>query len=272
MGKKSVSEALKWQIIGMRRCGRTHREIAAQLAVSKTCVTNTIKKFDEEGTVTDKQRSGRPRATSVRDDRQISRISKMNRKASIRAIKREFEDSTQKQVSTMTISRRLREFGMYSYMLLLKPLLSNKNKQNRKIWCRSKRNWYMEHWGKVLFSDESRFQLYSSRKVRVRRTPTEKFLPDCLVPAVQGGGGAVMIWGCMSAAGTGILRFIQGTMNSEEYITTMRENMLPSAQMLHNGYFVYQQDNAPCHKSAATMEWFENEGISLLQWPARSRI
>ena len=52
-----------------------------------------------------------------------------------------------------------------------------------------------------------------------------------------------MIWGCMSASSTGILRFIDGTMNSEEYITTMKENMLPSAQKLHNGHFVYQQDN-----------------------------
>ena len=69
-----------------------------------------------------------------------------------------------------------------------------------------------------------------------------------------------------------VLRFIQDTMNSEEYIQTMKDNMLPSAQKLHNGYFVYQQDNAPCHKSAATMEWFEQEGIPLLEWSQGVRI
>lgn len=170
----------------------------------------------------------------------------------------------------MTISRRLGEAGLQSYVPLKKPLLNNTHKRNRRNWCKTRKNWYMEHWGKVMFSDESRFVLYSSRKVRVRRTPTEKFLPECLVPAVQGGGSSVMIWGCMSAAGTGILRFIDGSMDSQEYIETMKDNMLPSAQKLHNGYFVFQQDNAPCHKSAATMAWFERKGIPLLPWPARS--
>lgn len=44
----------------------------------------------------------------------------------------------------------------------------------------------------------------------------------------------------------------------------------PSAHYLHNNYFVFQQDNAPCHKSRATIAWFEENGIPLLQWPSRS--
>lgn len=50
----------------MGKCNNTHRVIAAELGVSKTCVTNTIKKFTEEGAVTDKPRSGCPRSTSVK--------------------------------------------------------------------------------------------------------------------------------------------------------------------------------------------------------------
>ncbi|KAJ4441096.1 hypothetical protein ANN_10946 [Periplaneta americana] len=248
----------------MDRCSKSHREIAAALNVSKTCVTNTIKKFHEQGEVVDKPRSGRPRVTSLREDRIIARVAKRNRKASLPGIMKEFEDTTHKKVSKMTISRRLGEAGLQSYVPLKKPLLNNTHKRNRRNWCKTRKNWYMEHWGKVMFSDESRFVLYSSRKVRVRRTPTEKFLPECLVPAVQGGGSSVMIWGCMSAAGTGILRFIDGSMDSQEYIETMKDNMLPSAQKLYNGYFVFQQDNAPCHKSAATMAWFERKGILAL--------
>ena len=176
MGKKNVSESLKWQIIGMSKCGKSHREIARELEVSKTCVTNTIKKFVEAGAVADKPRSGRPRSTSLREDRVLCRLAKMNRKSSLPAIKREFEDSSATVVSAMTISRQLRENGLYSYMPLKKPLLNRNHKRNRRLWCRRKRNWYMEHWGKMLFSDESRFQLYSSRKIKVRRneiTPQE---------------------------------------------------------------------------------------------------
>lgn len=78
-----MTEALKWQIIGMDRCSKSHREIAAALNVSKTCVTNTIKKFQEQGEVVDKPRSGRPRVTSLREDRIIARVAKRNRKASL---------------------------------------------------------------------------------------------------------------------------------------------------------------------------------------------
>ncbi len=37
----------------------------------------------------------------------------------------------------------------------------------------------------------------------------------CVLPTVKHGGGSVMVWGCMSAAGTGELQFIEGTMNAE---------------------------------------------------------
>ncbi|KAJ8891311.1 hypothetical protein PR048_010827 [Dryococelus australis] len=68
----------------------------------------------------------------------------------------------------------------------------------------------------------------------------------------------------MSAEGTGILRFIDDAMDSQSYIEIMQENMLPSTQELHGGYYVFQQDNTPCHTSAATKEWFGGKGITVL--------
>ncbi|KAJ8874257.1 hypothetical protein PR048_025100 [Dryococelus australis] len=162
--------------------------------------------------LTDKPRSGWPRATTPRQDRTIAMIAKGNRRASVPVILRSFQDISGHRVSQRTIGRRLCERGLNTGV-------------------------GMEHWGKVLFSDESRFQLYSSRKIRVRRTRTKQYLPDCLTIAVQGGGCAVMAWGCTSAAGTGILRFIEGTMDTTEYIATLQENMLSSAEKLHDGYF-----------------------------------
>ena len=34
--------------------------------------------------------------------------------------------------------------------------------------------------------------------------------------------------------------------------------------------FIFQQDNAPCHVSRKSMEWFSKENIKLLKWPANS--
>ncbi len=38
-----------------------------------------------------------------------------------------------------------------------------------------------------------------------------------MVPTVKHGGGSVLMWGCMSAAGVGELHFIDGIMNSQMY-------------------------------------------------------
>ena len=39
-----------------------------------------------------------------------------------------------------------------------------------------------------------------------------------------------MAWGCMSAAGTGELQFIEGTMNANMYCDILKQSMIPSLQ------------------------------------------
>ncbi len=57
---------------------------------------------------------------------------------------------------------------------------------------------------------------------RVWRQPGEEYKDKCVLPTVTHGGGCV--WGCMSAAGTGELQFIEGTMNANMYCDTEAEH------------------------------------------------
>ncbi len=67
----------------------------------------------------------------------------------------------------------------------------------------------------VLWSDETKINLFGSDGVkRVWRQPGEEYKDKCVLPTVKHGGGSVMVWGCMSAAGTGELQFIEGTMDA----------------------------------------------------------
>ena len=73
----------------------------------------------------------------------------------------------------------------------------------------------MDYWNHVLWSDETKINLFGSDGVkRVWRQPGEEHKDKCVLPTVKHGGGSVMVWGCMSAAGTGELQFIEGTMNN----------------------------------------------------------
>ncbi len=64
------------------------------------------------------------------------------------------------------------------------------------------------------------------------RQPGEEYKDKCVLPTVKHGGGSVMVWGCMSAAGTGELQFIEGTMNANMYCDILKQSMIPSLRRL----------------------------------------
>ncbi|KAF6201613.1 hypothetical protein GE061_004005 [Apolygus lucorum] len=164
---------VKRQIIGLWKAKKTYREIAEALGVSKTCVEHSVNAFKETGTISEKPRSGRPRKTTERDDRAVVNLSKINRRASLPEIASEMEGFHGVSVSVSTVSRRLREVGMESRVALQKPLLNVGHRAKRRNFAREKRDWNIDMWRKVIFSDESRFELFPRRKIRVRRTKTE---------------------------------------------------------------------------------------------------
>ncbi len=47
--------------------------------------------------------------------------------------------------------------------------------------------------------------------------------------------------------------------------------MLPAADQLYgDADFIFQQDLAPAHSAKATITWFKDHGIPVLNWPANS--
>lgn len=79
-----------------------------------------------------------------------------------------------------------------------------------------------------------------------------------------------MVWGCITSEGPGKLQIVEGTINSDRYIETMKNYMLPSVRDLLGDNFIFQQDNAPCHTSKKSKAWFTKQNLELLEWPARS--
>ncbi len=59
-----------------------------------------------------------------------------------------------------------------------------------------------------------------------------------------------MVWGCMSAAGTRELQFIEGTMNANMYGDILKQSMIPSLCRLGLRE-VFQHDNDHCHAKEA---------------------
>ena len=62
------------------------------------------------------------------------------------------------------------------------------------------------------------------------------------MPTVKHGGGNVMVWSCMSAAGVRELYFNEGNMNSNMYCEILQQSMIPFLQKL-GLRAVFQLDN-----------------------------
>ncbi len=121
-----------------------------------------------------------------------------------------------------------------------------------------------------MWSDETKINLFGSDGVKhVLRQPGEEYKDKCVLPTVKHGGGSVMVWGCMSAAGTGELQFIEGTMNANIYCDILKKSMIPSLQRLGHRA-VFQHDNDPKHTSKTTTALLKKLRVKVMDWPSMS--
>ncbi len=108
------------------------------------------------------------------------------------------------------IHHTLHQIGLHGYRPRRKPFLKMMHKEARKQFAEDKQTNDTYYWNHVLWSDETKINLFGSDGVkRVWRQPGEEYKDKCVLPTVKHGGGSVMVWSCMSAAGTGELQFIE---------------------------------------------------------------
>ncbi len=149
-----------------------------------------------------------------------------------------------------------------------KPLLKQEHHQKYLTWAKEKNNWTVAQWSKVLFSDESKFCIsFGNQGPRVWRKSGEAQNPCCLKSSVTF-SQSVMIWTAVSSAGVGPLCFLKSTVNAAVYQEVLEHFMLPSPDKLFgDADFIFQQDLAPAHTAKVTKSWFNDHGVTVLDWP-----
>ena len=168
------------------------------------------------------------------------------------------------------MARRLRLHGIRAYRPNRGVRLTREHRRQRLQWALNVQRWQARDWRRVIFSDESRFQLYRNdgrervyrRRVRYRR---------CCVQTVEPiGGGSVMVWGGICSEGKTDLVVLDGNLNAERYIDqVLRPVVLPFVQQ-HNNRTLFQHDNARPHIARIVKEFLQTNNVNVLPWPARS--
>lgn len=260
MGRsKHCSDEERKVILRLRGNGITIRAIAELVGRSKKMVQNALKK-----PLTLETR-GRPKKTSEHFDRLLIRKSKENPFASSKDLKKILDA----KISPRSIRRRLLNASLPSRSPRKVPLLSKKNIRDRLTFART--NLHRPNWKNVLWSDETKVNLFGSDgKQYVRRPANAAFDPRYTLKTVKFGGGNIMVWGCFSYYGVGPLHLIEGNMNKEMYKDILTNVMLPYAEENMPLVWQFQQDNDPKHTSKLVKTWFQDQKIPIMTWPAQS--
>lgn len=162
--------------------------------------------------------------------------------------------------------------GYHGRVARRKCYVSEANKKKRLAFAIRHTDKLQSYWNKVIWSDESKFEIFSSkRREKVWRKSGTAFDPRHLAPTVKHGGGSVMVWGCMTAAGPGKLIFIDGIMGQYKYRNILQQNLLTSARQFGiEDDFIFQHDNDPKHTARSIKQWLSENGVNVMEWPAQS--
>ena len=120
-----------------------------------------------------------------------------------------------------------------------------------------------DYWKHVLWSDESKFNLFGSDgKTIVWRSTTEAFNPKCTLPTIKHNGGSLMVWSCFSHNGVGNLCFIENIMEQLCYCEILQKNLLQSSKKVGlEKTLVFQYDNDSEHSARITKNWFKQKKL-----------
>lgn len=267
MGRTNRDTRVK--IIALREHGLSVRQLQHRFHISRRGIQRLCTKYRDTQSVSDLQRSGRPRLSTKQDDRCLRRMCVKNPRWSSRTLRQMWQREYGINATARTVRSRLVTFGLKGRIAKKKPLLSKKNKRLRLTWARQHRDWSDYQWMQTFFSDETPVYLIQSNQRRyVRCSAKDVLSPRHLRPTVQAGGGKILLWAGFSGHGLTSLAPVDGTVNTDTYIKLLTKNLLPLD--LPDKAVTFQQDNAPAHKSHRTRTWLTDHGFDLLPWPAQS--
>jgi transposase len=194
-----TQEQKRVQVMTLKKEGLFNKEISQKIGLSVRGIQKIMKTVNRTNSCKDKPRSGRPQKLNDRNKRLIKNILKKKEATTATTISKVLKTSHNIDVSRFTVARVLKSFGFACRIKKKKPKLTQKHKKDRLAWTKKHETWTADEWRRVIWSDESKFNLCNSDGKEFHWTdrPCE-ITEDAVTPTMKFGGGGVMVWGCMT--------------------------------------------------------------------------
>jgi len=246
------------------------RKIAAQTGISKTSV-NKIRKTHRPDMPSSK--GGRPKKLTAQDKRLCVRSITSGTAETATDVAKLLQNDLEIRVSRQTVSRALEEAGMSSAEKQKKPKLSPKNIKARLSFAKTHKDWTIDDWRRVVWSDETKINRFcSDGRSWYWKRDGESQQERHVSQTVKHGGGSIKIWGCMTVQGPGYMCKIDGNMDQHLYKGILEDELQKTLEWyrLKPDKVIFQQDNDSKHTAASVREWLNKRKFDTLEWPAQS--
>ena len=160
--------------LGMLVAGMRIKDVARQFGVNSSTISRLRSRYQATGEFRDRQRTGRPRKTTLSQDRYLVLTSRRNRFMSAPKLASRHYNMFRTRLSSQTVRNRLRAAlfrGRKPYVGVPSTAVHRRNRYN---WAAAHQRWRRQQLNNILFTGESRLQ-FSDVRVRVRRRDGEQF-------------------------------------------------------------------------------------------------
>ena len=220
-----------------------------------------------------KPSGGRPSKLSDTDIRHACRLINSGKADNSSQVTRILQNINKTSLSIETVRKGLKKAGWKAVVKKKRPMLSRHHKKARMDVALSHKEWTLEDWERVVWSDETKVnRLGSDGRKWVWKRVGEP-LTDRLVQGTKKfGGGSIMVWGCMTWDGVGMACKIDGKMDGELYCQILDDELQETLSYYRKNpaHVLFQQDNDPKHTSKRAQNWFNNHCINVMKWPSQS--
>lgn len=244
--------------------GFSQRGIARTLSVSLCAVQNILKKLREGRGIQNKPKSGRPILLSARTVRSLIIESK---KFPFKTAGELLIDCGLTYIISIdTVKRILRRSDLYGRVSIRKPLLSDTHKKRRLLWCRTRNDWTLQAWQRIIFTDECKLDVYPRARKYVRR-PRGAALKQKYLSFTKKFSPSIIVWGAIRGDGKKVLVRCIGNINADEYQRVLQIGL----PQIYTTRYIFQQDGATCHTARSTSLYLTNVAVRRLPlWPSQS--
>lgn len=181
------------------------------------------------------------------------------------------------RTSAQTVRRILHRAGLKAVVKPKRNFISDQNVLKRLEFCHKYKDYTIEDWKRVIWSDEIKINRFCSdgrcwawiRSGDDLQSHQVKF-------KVKGGGGSIMLWSAITYAGVGWFCKIDGNMEQTLYKEILEDELeltLKDACKklgFRRDQMIFQHDNDSKHTSNLVKNYLSEQVYGVMKWPAQS--